>query len=1037
MSENTNTPKPKNNMPYIIGFVVVVALVLVGISLPPISIWERFGSSNETTATNENSGLATAQATQEAPTEEASPNVLTIPNEIAVSLADSTSKAQVESVAAADLTTNGVGALPEGVVSVGNVYRVQYEGTAPNGRLALTLPEGANAPNIDLFGWDGSQWAFIPSQTDGQQLVSQDGALPQAVALTQSATPAEPAIGAEVLPEQTLPTEVLPLVSEVSAGTLILSGAELQGEITAVPTGPYIQLIRVTNANGIVDQQSLVTLLSDPEAQTTQINSLVEQATAGKFAGINLDYQDVPAALEGAFTTFVTNLATALHDKGLKLGLTLAVPQAVNGAWDTTGQNWPHLGQIADMVYMQLPLNPTVYADNAEADQLVAWAVRQIDRSKLSLMVNAGAVEGIGEAFIPQTNAEALAHFGKLQLTDEKSEVEPATAVNVMLDGQLSPMEWDGSTLTYKFSYDQNGQSHFVWLGSEAALSYRLRLASRYNLHGIAVRGLANVANPAGYATALQAYLGTAEAPQPVGSAIVWTVRNASDEIVASESGDALTYSWAGIDLTGTYTISAEFAMGDAVTPLSAVDVVVASLEPTPEPVAEITPTPEATTTGTTSSTANATPSPTTETEVVYVASKANAVVNTGSNLREGPGFEYGTIAGGITANQRVIVTAKSKDTLWLQIITPNSVQAWIFNTLITPDASLTVSALPVVEVAPPAIASSGGSGGSGSTGGNTAPPPVIAPVIGGSFALGGQTQSFANPSLMSSIGMTWVKFQHKWGPGDSASDLAGRIQQAHGNGFKVLLSIPGANSYPTSIDFAGYIEFLGGVAALGPDAIEVWNEMNIDFEWPAGQISPSSYVNSMLAPAYNKIKSVNPNVMVISGALAPTGYFGGGCGNSGCDDNAYLAGMAAAGAASYMDCVGAHYNAGATSPSQSSGHPAGGTHYSWYFQPTLDLYAGAFGKPVCFTELGYLSGEDFGGVPGRFSWASGTSVAEHAQWLGEAISLAGRSGRVRLVIVFNVDFTTWGDDPQAGYALIRPNGSCAACATIKQAMGK
>ena len=34
--------------------------------------------------------------------------------------------------------------------------------------------------------------------------------------------------------------------------------------------------------------------------------------------------------------------------------------------------------------------------------------------------------------------------------------------------------------------------------------------------------------------------------------------------------------------------------------------------------------------------------------------------------------------------------------------------------------------------------------------------------------------------------------------------------------------------------------------------AIEVWNEMNIDFEWPKGQISPSAYVNNMLAPAYN-----------------------------------------------------------------------------------------------------------------------------------------------------------------------------------------
>ena len=289
----------------------------------------------------------------------------------------------------------------------------------------------------------------------------------------------------------------------------------------------------------------------------------------------------------------------------------------------------------------------------------------------------------------------------------------------------------------------------------------------------------------------------------------------------------------------------------------------------------------------------------------------------------------------------------------------------------------------------------------------------------------------------MSYAGMNWVKFQHKWGESDNAGDLAGRINQAHANGFKVLLSIPGANTYPSSINFEGYVNFIGQVAALGPDAIEIWNEENIDFEWPVGEIDPASYVNNLLAPSYNAIKAANPNVMVIGGALAPTGYFGGGCSPNGCDDNAYLAGMAAAGAANYMDCMGVHYNAGATSPTVSSGHPAGGTHYSWYLQPMIDTYANALGKPLCFTELGYLSGEDFpDGVPSRFSWAGNTTVSQHAQWLAEAVSISANSGRVRMAIVFNMDFTTWGDDPQAGYAMMRPDGGCPACETLRNVMG-
>jgi hypothetical protein len=289
----------------------------------------------------------------------------------------------------------------------------------------------------------------------------------------------------------------------------------------------------------------------------------------------------------------------------------------------------------------------------------------------------------------------------------------------------------------------------------------------------------------------------------------------------------------------------------------------------------------------------------------------------------------------------------------------------------------------------------------------------------------------------MNQAGMTWVKFQLKWTPGDDPGRAAGYINDAHAQGFKVLLSIPG-NPYPQSIDFNGYVEFLRGVAAYQPDAIEIWNEMNIDFEWPAGQISPTSYVNNMLAPAFTAIKAVSPNTLVIAGAPAPTGFDNG---TNAWSDSRYLDGMRAAGAASYMDCMGMHYNAGATSPTVSSGHPAdpGDRHYSWYFQPTLNLYLSKLGKNVCITELGFLSADGFSGLSAGFSWASGTRVDQHAQWLAEAVSLAANNGRVPLVIIFNVDFSSYdpNGDPQAGYAMLRPDGGCPACGTLGNVMGQ
>jgi hypothetical protein len=232
------------------------------------------------------------------------------------------------------------------------------------------------------------------------------------------------------------------------------------------------------------------------------------------------------------------------------------------------------------------------------------------------------------------------------------------------------------------------------------------------------------------------------------------------------------------------------------------------------------------------------------------------------------------------------------------------------------------------------------------------------------------------------------------------------------------------------------------------PEAVEVWNEMNLDREWPANDLNGTSYVNNMLKPAYETIKAKTPDTLVITGAPSPSGAFGGGCGavklpdgtsRAGCDDNYYIKQMVQAGATNYSDCIGLHFNAGATAPSAADGHPNdnGSHHYSWYFQPMVDLYYSTFNKPLCFTELGYASVEGITGAnTAAFPWAEKVTVAQQSQWLGETASLAKQGGKVRLIIVWNVDFETGASgDPQAAYAIVRPTGACPACDSLWTAM--
>jgi hypothetical protein len=305
---------------------------------------------------------------------------------------------------------------------------------------------------------------------------------------------------------------------------------------------------------------------------------------------------------------------------------------------------------------------------------------------------------------------------------------------------------------------------------------------------------------------------------------------------------------------------------------------------------------------------------------------------------------------------------------------------------------------------------------------------------------LGGHVDSFGYPDQMRQARMTWAKRQIRYNLGDDPSIAAGAINQAHSQGFRILLGIVGdKNQLGAGGD--GYMDqfagFLAGVARLGPDAIEVWNEPNLDREWPNGKIDPAMYTR-MLQKAYTAIKGANASVMVVSGAPAPTGAEGAFGTAAVWNDDRFIRGMAQAGAANYMDCIGVHYNEGIVSPDQTSGDPRNpSNYYTRYYQSMVNTYWTIFGgvRPLCFTELGYLSPEGYGPLPAGFEWGGSTSVAQQAQWLGRAVQLARASGRIRLMIVWNVDFTAYGADPAAGYAIIRPGGGCPACATLGAAM--
>ncbi len=775
MDQNETNSSGSTRAILIGGFAIVAVLILIGLFLPPISLGARLGLGADAPAESRSEVLSGAEVGEFVTSEPAD-----LPEQVAVALSKGSADIMTISQEAFLAENQAAAAAEQGEIT-GDVYTVSPSDEEAQGQVALPIPaEAGDLKTLDLFGWNGSEWEFIPSQKDAAsgQIVSADQKLPQAFALMQARAPEAMGIASFVRSEGKIPTALLPAITDVTIGGLKLnSDGSLSGEVERQPDGAYNQWLRVSNVGPVIDQAALSNLLGSTALQQAQIEDLVARANDGGYRGIELDYQQVPENQGEAFSLFAANLAAALQEQELALALRLGVPAFSGSGWNSGGQDWAALGKIADKINVELPLDPTQYDLGDEADQLLSFATGEIDRSKLNAVYSTAAVDRFGDTFSAMTNSDALSNFGKLQFVQGSEEVGPNETVEVALSGTANPLEWDGDSLTYKYSYEKDGQVHDVWLGSEAALNHRIQQSAAYNLAGISIDGLENIEDGAGYAAAIGSLLGNGEAPQPTGAAIVWTVRNANDSVLASESGSELAFSWDVGEAVGEYTVKADFALGENIANLDTLAVAVKEVEvvEAEEPAAEGA---DGAAEGTTAETESAEAPADEAAPTAAFSGEGDAVVSVGANVRTGPGLTYGTLTDGADPGTAVDLIGRNADSSWLNIVLPDGREGWMFSSLLTLNPGTDVNALKVVEVAAAVAAAPSSSADAGSAAdadsgeaaaSAAAPPPPVAaaPVSNPGFELGGQSHTFANPQLMASAGMNWVKFQHKWGPGD------------------------------------------------------------------------------------------------------------------------------------------------------------------------------------------------------------------------------------------------------------------------------
>ena len=1034
---------------------IVALLVVVAALLPPISLLQRLGLVGYQTLSAKNAVVShpdglTLQVDPEAFKDRVRVRLGSVPQ---LTFLEGSAGSQLKEAAKA---------LPDHLEVKSPYYKIKARGTSSQSIwVDVVVPNDAEPwETLDLYAWDGDHWRWVGSdlhtEVAGSEFIRADVAqLPASVVVVQTdlqdgevATylDADDDMSQAHLFDALSPTGLLMGTMGGFAGDV--EGLSLPGEDIGSAVLPAL---RNWAPQGSVNAGLLSDFLSDGAAQDAHIDNIVQLCTERGFDGVVMDYRGVATDQREAYASFIRALADKLHAMDLRLSVTVDRPQLVDGRWEVGGYDLAALGQVADTVRVPFPADPEAYAQGGTAGRLLDWATAQVPRQKVMMLLSSLSttmVEGTG-SYQNVAAEEALEPFGDVAMLDDIEQVEPGLDVAFGLSGSLLSTSPKQAAGTYALRHKtQEGDVCTSWLGTAASLANKLAWAKRYHLGGVVVADALDAGNFEGVLDVVAAYpdVETVVLPGLQDMQITWTVSE-GDEELDGQSGPLAnpSFTWTAPEQPGAYTIGASVVGSDHGSML----VTVAEPEST-ETVTEtetITETAEAAADAGEASAQDEETAEEVEAACLDARFLADVTVPDNTQMDQGEAFEKTwqvENTGSCAWSEDTVLAFVGGD----QMGAPEAVE--VFG--LEPGGKVDIS-VPMEAPAEDGSYTGEWQLRSGDTlfGGQlwvkivvgepqqAAPAPAPAPTGGGGFELGGHIRDWGFPyaDKMHYAGMNWAKVQVRY-----PSDASGIINAAHANGFKIQVSGLGPADMVTQSGFEQKVaEWMAGMAAAGADAIEVWNEPNIDREWQLGHISPQAYTN-LLCTAYRAIKAANPGTAVISAAPSPTGSFGGGCQPNGgnCDDLPFLQGMVNAGAAQCMDYIGAHHNSGATSPSARTGHPAdnGGGHHSWYFLPQTELYYNTFGgaRKLFYTEMGYASQEGVPAFSDWFAWARGTNNAEQAAWLQEAVQLSINTGMVRCIIVWNIDYVRYGYDPQDGYAIVRPGGSCPACDALHSVLG-
>ena len=504
---------------YVAGTIIGLALLLLILLLPPISILSRGGGSD--TAISNGPGLS------------------------------DTIKSKPRA---------GMPKLPAGLSAASLIYDLSAPQDQRGGQLiTVGLKDQQTEPRtLGLYSYVDGKWQRLSDVTlvaGGRGARGQVAGLPGNVAVLRRSKAALLQVAGSLPAGTKLDPRAEPVVTTLHPIVFLPAGdGGIVGQPPAVPPAAYKVVPGIIAlAPAVVDD-----LLRSSDLQSKHAQAIADAVKQGNFAGIDIDYRAVNPTLRAQYTSFVGLVAKSLHADGRTLTLTVPMPTSDDkGTLQPGAYDWEAIGKLADTIEVAPELDQELYFQRTEA--ALNYITEKVDRTKVLLSISSLSIERAGDGITTMSLDDALARASVISVKATgdiaPGSKVPLTSQNLAASEGASGMHWDDTARAVTFSYPGRGGKRTVWISNAFSAAFRLELAQRHGLGGVAINDVSEVGGGADVWTPIQqaADTGSLTLSKPNGELLTpsWTTGDGS---VAPKTGDATT--WTAPPSAGTYAIT-------------------------------------------------------------------------------------------------------------------------------------------------------------------------------------------------------------------------------------------------------------------------------------------------------------------------------------------------------------------------------------------------------------------------------------------------------------------------------------------------